>query len=318
MPSKSTEAQDASTVDAEDQRAAIDERDKAARPRRLKPRQDASVDSEASASGGGEAAVIAWIWARTVRSPDPSWGGHVPLVRSWVLRKARKNKPTVWVEPVVDRPTRTVSYRIRERGTPPNGTVKRQGGTCLATDTPIKYEYIREQGREGLLDRHLIAIVAEGPSGRTYLAAHRSSLPEIPNPDWKPSAKLSGKATVSVPLYGLSTWADLFTDRQLAAMSTFSDLLGVVRPIVEEHARATGLADDGVRLRDGGSGATAYADAVVTYLAFSIDRCADYWSSLTVWENRGGIVAHMFGRQAIPMVWDYPEANPVSESSGNW
>ena len=120
--------------------------------------------------GGGEATVIAWLWARTVRSPDPSWGGHVPLVRSWVLRKAKKNKPSVWVEPVVDRSTRTVSYQIREDGVPPAGTVKRQGGTCLATGAPIRFDYIREQGCRGLLDRHLIAIVAEGHRSRTYVA----------------------------------------------------------------------------------------------------------------------------------------------------
>ena len=265
--------------------------------------------------GGGEATVIAWLWARTVRSPDPSWGGHVPLVNSWILRK-KKNKPVVWAEPVINRPTRTVSYRIREGGHPPKGTVKRQGGTCLATDTPIKFDYIRRQGREGLLDRHMIAVVAEGHRGRTYLAPVPQ--PDVPEPSWRPSGQLLGKAAVSVPLYGLSTWADLFTERQLVALSSFSDLLGEVCPMVEEHARQAGLSDDGVQLRDGGSGAAAYADAVVTYLAFAIDRCVDKWANVVIWNSVRETVEHVFGRQAIPMVWDYAEGNPFSDSSGNW
>ena len=269
--------------------------------------------------GGGEAAVIAWLWARTVRSPDPSWAGHVPLVRSWILRTARKNKPVVWVEPVVDRSTRTVSYRIREGGAPPAGTVKRQGGTCLATGVPIKFDHIREQGRQGSLDRQLIAVVAEGHRGRTYLAPDCSSLPEIPEPSWKPVSTFpQNPRDFKTPLYGMTTWASLFTKRQLVALSTFSELLEEVRPVVEQHARSAGLADDHVRLRDGGSGAAAYADAVITYLAFSVDRCADKWASVVIWNSTGEKVEHVFGRQAIPMVWDYAEGNPFSSSTGNW
>ncbi len=266
--------------------------------------------------GGGQANVIAWIWARTVRSPDPSWNGHIPLIRSWVLRKAKKNKPVLWIEPVVDRNSRGVSYRIREGGDPPKGTVERRGGTCLATGTPIGFDYIREQGRRGLMDRQLIAIAAEGHRRRTYVVP--APQPDIPEPGWKPPGRLLGKAAVNTPLYGMTTWADLFTDRQLTALTAFSELLGEVRTMVEEHARQAGLPDDKVRLRDGGSGVVAYADAVLTYLAFAVDKCADYWSSLCSWHNSGEKLRNTFGRQAIPMVWDYAEANPFSGSSGNW
>ena len=269
--------------------------------------------------GGGEATVIAWLWARTVRSPDPSWGGHVPLVRSWVLRKAKKHKPVVWVEPVVDRVAQNVSYLIREGGDPPNGTVNRQGGTCLATGAPMRFDYIREQGRRGLLDRTLIGVVAEGRRGRVYLEAACSLLPDIPEPSWKPASELpNNPRDFKTPLYGMTTWADLFADRQLVALSAFSDLLGEVRLLVREHARQAGLVNDGARLRDGGSGVAAYADAVLTYLAFVVDRCTDLWSSICLWHSSREVVSHTFGRQAIPMVWDYAEANPFSESSGNW
>ena len=267
--------------------------------------------------GGGEANAIAWLWARTVRSPDPSWGGHVPLVRSWTVRKAKKSKPAVWVEPVVDRSTRTVSYRIRKDGNPPEGTIRRQGGTCLATGTPIGFGYIREQGRLGLMDRQLIAVAAEGTRGRAYLVPVPQ--PDVPEPSWKPTSSLpNNPRNFQTPLYGMTAWADLFTNRQLVALSTFSNLLGEVRPVAEEHARLAGLADDGVRLRDGGSGVPAYTDAVVTYLAFAIDKLADLNNSLVAWEPTAQCPKHLFGRQAIPMVWDYAEANPLSSSSGSW
>ena len=265
--------------------------------------------------GGGEATVIAWLWARTVRSPDPSWGGHVPLVRSWILRRAKGNKPVVWVEPVVDRSIKRVSYHIREGGNPPDGTIVRQGGTCIATGTPIKFEYIRDQGSRGLMNRTLLAIACEGSRGRIYVGPVPQ--PQIPDPQWQPRASLPERG-FSVQQYGMLEWGNLFTDRQLVSLSTFSDLLGEVRPMVEKHARAVGLADDDVRLRDGGSGAAAYADAVLTYLAFAFDKLTDLNNSLARWEPRAQCPRSLFGTPSIPIMWNYAEANPLSSSSGSW
>ena len=166
------------------------------------------------------------------------------------------------------------------------------------------------------MDQQLIAVAAEGDRGRAYLVPVPQ--PDAPEPSWKPSDPLIGKATVSAPLYGMTTWVDLFNDRQLVALSTFSDLLSEVRPVVEEHARLAGLADDGVRLRDGGPGAAAYADAVATYLAFAINKLADLNNSMVTWEPMAQCPRHLFRRHAIPMVWDYAEANPLSSSSGSW
>ena len=270
-----------------------------------------------ASEGGGEANVIAWIWARTVRSPDPAWDGHVPLVRSWVLRKAKKDKPAVWVDPLVDRLAQTVSYRIREGDCDRDGTVWRRGGTCIATGTPIPFGYIREQGREGRMGRTLIAVVAEGPRGRVYLPPILQTHDSLPM--WSPHVLLPERTLgFRVQQYGMVKWADLFTARQLVALSTFSELLGEMRAVMERHARAVGLADDGVPLRDGGCGVTAYAEAVATYLAFVVDKCADYWSTICSWHNGRALLRNTFARQAIPMVWDYAEANPFSASSGNW
>jgi len=272
-----------------------------------------------SDQGGGEANVIAWIWARTVRSPDPAWHGHVPLVRSWVLRKEKKNKPVVWVEPLLDRSTQRVRYRIRQGGRPEEGTIGRRGGTCIATGSPIGMDYIRKEGLDGLMGETPIAVVAQGISGRVYLSALDTAPAHCGEPIWQPGSFLPrNPRSFSPPLYGMMRWADLFTPRQLVALSTFSELLIEVRARVESDARGVDLVDDGIRLRDGGHGVTAYADAVLTYLGLAVSRCAAMWANLARWNSTAEKIQHMFGRQAVPMVWDYAEANPFSSSSGNW
>ena len=267
--------------------------------------------------GGGEAKVVAWLWARTIKSPDPSWNGHVPLVNSWVLRKAKKNKPLLWAEPVVDRDTQTVSYRIREGGEPLKGTLARTEATCIATGAPIPRDLIKSDALAGGMDSELIAVVAEGRRGRAYLPP--IAVPEVDRPWNVPSVKLSTNSRhMSTPSYGLTTTDLLFTDRQLVALSTFSELLREVRSAVVGQAQIAGLADNGIPLRNGGSGVAAYADAVVTYLAFIIDRCADIWASLISWQPGGEKIGHVFERQAVSMVWNYAEANPFSSYRGNW
>src|SRR5690606_21882698 len=138
-------------------------------------------------------------------------------------------------------------------------------------------------------------------------------------PDSLPSGAMSDHPQyMGTPRYGLDEWWKLFTPRQLVALTTFSDLLAEVRERVRADAVNSGLADDGMRLRDGGSGADAYADAVVTYLAFAVDKCADYWSTICSWHNSKELIRNTFGRQAIPMTWDFVECNPFSGSTGNW
>ena len=264
---------------------------------------------------------IAWIWARTVESPDPSWSGHVPLVASWTLSK-RKGKPTVWIEPSIDRERQTISYEIREGGEPSQErTVNRGNGTCLATGAAIPAESIRSAGRNGLLGAQLIAVVAEGPAGRVYChtSEKQATAAQLPLPNAVPRSGLDPyPRSISIDLYGLDEWWKLFTPRQLTALTTFSNLLAQVWVNAQDDAVSAGMALSNVRLRDGGCEATAYADAVVTYLAFAIDKCADYWSTICTWHNSRELVRNTFGRQAIPMTWDYVECNPLSSSTGNW
>ena len=284
---------------------------------------------DATGSNGEKLTPIAWIWARTVESPDPSWSGHVPLVASWTLAK-RPGKPQVWIEPIIDRDTMTISYAIREGGEPSHGrTVSRGNGTCIATGTAIPGVAIDTEASAGRLDAVPIALVAEGDSGRRYVsvdseqehaanaaATYRRRIRDEAVPKGVTRGTFGGNAQGRY--YGFFDFSDYFSDRQLVALTTFSDLLEEVAEQVRSDASAAGLATNRARLSEGGRGANAYADAVVTYLAFAIDKCADYWSTICTWHNSRELIRNTFGRQAIPMTWDFAECNPFSTSTGNW
>ena len=276
---------------------------------------------DATGPNGEKATPIAWIWARTVESPDPSWNGHVPLVASWTLAK-KPGKPKVWIEPVIDRATQTITYEVRTGGEPSHErTVNRGSGTCIATGSAIPGNYIKAQGRSGLMGQQLIAVVADGKKhGRTYCGPLEAELEAAACdlPDELPTGKMSDHPQyMGTYRYGLDEWWKLFTPRQLTALTTFSDLLPEIHGRVIADAAAKGVIDDGVRLRDGGSGATAYADSITTYLAFVIDKCLNSWSTIATWAA-DGFVRPVFARQAIPMTWDFAECNPFSSSTGSW
>ena len=272
---------------------------------------------------GEELTPIAWIWVRTVPSPDPAWDGQVPLVSSWELKR-RPGKPKVWFEPVVDREQQEISFRIREGGEPVLEPAMRRGnGVCLATRAAMTNEYIVEQFNAGNASEQLVALVADGGRGRgrVYMEADEVQVgaANTSKPAHVPTQLITHHPRkITPPRYGLKTWPDIFTSRQLIAMVTFSDLLAEAWGRVKQDAIVAGAVDDGVRLRDGGAGAAAYADAVVTYLALAVDRLADYCNGLCTWHVTGEKMRNLFTRQAIPMTWDIAEVNPFSSSSGNW
>lgn len=273
---------------------------------------------DATLPDGTKAMPIAWVWARTVKSPDPSWPGHVPLVRSWVMAK-KPGKPVLWVEPVVDNVAKTISYQIRVGGTPQAQSVERGNGVCVATGAPIPGDYIKAEANAGRMRASLIAVVSEGGRGREYVSPSPDDEVEVPAAPWAVSGPVPRHLTGGTcAVYGLDEWSKLFTPRQLLALTTFSDLLEEVRSQVESDALAAGLVADGVRLRDGGTDATARADAIVTYLALVLDRCAEYWSSICSWHAPNSQLRETFARQAIPMTWDFCEANPFSGRMASW
>jgi putative DNA methylase len=192
---------------------------------------------------------------------------------------------------------------------------------CILSDTVIGGDYIKGEGKAGRMGARLMAIVAKGPRGKIYLPPNPTAEAAALNvsPTWRPSGEVPARLTggTCVP-YGLKKWGDLVTAGQLAALNCFSDLLVETHQNVLREAIALGVADDSVGLEQGGVGATAYSEAVCVYLAFVIDRLADHYTSLGRWQNVNQQLSNMFGRQAIPMMWDYPEANPFSGKGGSF
>jgi putative DNA methylase len=274
--------------------------------------------------GGGTATVIAWLWARTVESPNPAFRGvHVPLVRSFML--ATKKDRRAWIEPVLSEDRKTYGFEVRTGSGDPEiaGTVTRNGGVCIATGDPIPFDYIRAEAKAGRMGVRLMAIVAEGKRRRVYLPPS-DEMEQIANsaqPTDAPETDLPEKALgFRVQEYGIVKHRHLFTPRQLLAMCTLSDLVSDAADAAAEDARKAGWDDDGRGIEDGGTGATAYGDAIAAYLAICVDRLANYQTTICTWHSgvKYETITSTFARQALPMTWDYAEGNPFSASSGNF
>jgi putative DNA methylase len=272
--------------------------------------------------GGGEATVIGWLWTRTVTCPNPACGTKMPLARSLYL--SRKKGKEAWVEPHVDYSVSPPAIRFSVetgKGEPKDGTVNRRGSRCIVCGTPVTFDHIRSEGKAGGIASQLMAIVAEGQHGRVYLAPIEEQvfIAKQAVPEWRPEADLPhNPRDFKTPNYGLRTFADLFTSRQLVALTTFSDLVQKTREKVLIDVSDAVLSEDGVSLNEGGMGTNAYAEAVGTYLAIAVDRLADRNSAICSWDISRDSTRNTFARQAIPMVWDFAEANPFSESTGNF
>ena len=273
--------------------------------------------------GGGKARVIGWLWARTVKSPNPMYSHvDVPLVSTFIL--SNKAGKEAWIKPVVENECYKFQVML---GTPPgaakDGTKAPGRGAnffCLLSGSPISGDYIKAEGKAGRMGTRLLAKVVEMPRGRLYVSpTEEDEAVEVPaNELWRPNGDIPSKLTggTCVP-YGLTEWSDLFTSRQLLALNTLCDLLHDVHTkIVADSARA-GLADDGKSFEQAGKGCLAYADAIVTYLGLAISRWADLSNNLCSWNATNQNVRALFARQAIPMAWDFVELSPFS-SLGSW
>ena len=278
---------------------------------------------------GKELTIIAWLWARTVASPDPMMrGAHVPLASSFVL-SSKKGKEVIIV-PVVDRENTTYRFAVKADGIAADQLARAKAGTkvsrganfiCLVSGTPISGEHVKEKGMAGRMSVRLMAVVAEGTRSRVYIdpTSEMEHAARAAVPDWKPEQELPGDPrnfwTVS---YGLKAYADLFTDRQLVALTTFSDLVSEAREKVLADAVEAGMNGDAPRLADGGTGACAYADAATTYLGFALDKMADRGSSLCTWFTERDSTRNTLARQALPMTWDFAELNPLLHGTGSF
>jgi len=273
--------------------------------------------------GGGEATVIAWIWARTVKCPSPACGCQMPLASSFVLSK-KKGKES-WVEPVFDYEAKTISYQVRTgKGKIPDAPKTARGAKfkCILCGETTLDNYIKDEFISGRTSSTLIGVVAEGKKGRIYsspseehIYAAKCNKPDCAYPE---QVLPYDPRNIWCVNYGLDTYDKLFTNRQLVMLTTLSGLVAEAQDKAEKDAIQAGLRNDHLALCNGGSGARAYGEAIGIYLAFVIDKMADYHSSISTWNSAGEKMRNTFGRQAIPMSWDYAEGNPFSNSSGSF
>jgi putative DNA methylase len=263
-----------------------------------------------------KANVVAWLWARTVKCPNPACGCHAPLVHSFDL--STKKGSEYYVDPVVKK--NEVTYEIKSGKAKNSGTVSRNGAKCVVCQSPISFPYIREQGKNKLLKQSMLAIVAEGKNGKIFLPADKNhvSISNLDRRDIDFDQRMpKNTRDFKTPLYGIANFLDLFTSRQLLLLDTLGSVLEDLRPIIEKDALKAGFSADSSELTGGGFGAKAYSQAVTIYLSFIVDKIANFNSSICPWQSLGQKLGQTFGRQAIPMVWNFAEANPFSDSTGS-
>ena len=258
---------------------------------------------KATLPDGTEATVIAWLWARTVPCPNPACEVAMPLMRTFQLSKKKGNEH--WTRPSYDAERKAITFTVQDHagGIPDDGTAGRKGATCLACGGAAPQAYVREQAMAGNMDEQMTAIVAEG-HGRLFLSpntTHTQAVLEA-HPHWQPQGTLPERARdFTLHLYGFKEWGHLFTQRQLTTLTTLSDLLTEARAHLAERAASP-----------------EYTNAVTTYLSLAISKTAYSGCSFARWQNTGDKVSGVFARQAIPMIWDFGEANPFSTSTQNW
>ena len=274
---------------------------------------------------GRKLIVIAWLWARTVKSPNPAFSKvDVPLASTFML--STKPGKEAYIEPLIE----NTGYRFTVKNGKPKDAEKAQTGTsagkraafkCVMSETPLPYDYIRKEGQAGRMGARLMAIVAEADRGRVYLepTSEHEAAARKAKTEWKPEERLpTNPRDFKTPNYGLITFADLFTGRQLVALTTFSDLVKEACNRLKKDSVAAGLPEEQQALRDDGRGATAYAEAIGIYLALAVDRMANTLCTIARWTPERQQTVTAFARQAIPMTWDFPDVNPFAGAAGDY
>ncbi len=264
--------------------------------------------------------IIAWIWARTVKSPNPALNVHVPLVRSFELSRNKKRK--AWVEPEINPTTKEVSFKVHTgEGKAPVGTVNRRGAICIVSGVPIPFDYIRSEAKSGRMGQQLMAIVTEGKSGRSYYAptVEQEQVANVAIPVDVPATDMPDQALgFRVQSYGMTKHIDMFTARQLKTLAVLSEVVKDVFGVVKADALEAGLPDDDLDFGQGGKGALAYAQAIATYLGLTPSKAVRFSSTQSFWRADENKLSRGFGRQTVSMTWDFAETNPFSDTGGDF
>jgi putative DNA methylase len=268
---------------------------------------------------------IAWVWVRTVLSPNPAFSTiHVPLASTFTL--SNKDGKEIYIEPLIEDDGYSFAVKVGK----PNDTASAKNGTklarganfkCLMSGAPISGDYIKAEGKAGRFGVRLMSVVCEGDRARVYLPANpeQEAAARVAKPDWLPDLTISGSTQyLGVKPYGMETFDQLFTNRQLNTLTTFADLIAETHAEILKDCEGKDFKIDPNSLEDGGCGAKAYADAVCLYLAFAIDRCCDFSNSCTRWVAGNQKVMNLFGKQAIGMTWDFSEAAILNRTVGGF
>lgn len=271
---------------------------------------------------GQKLTVIAWLWVRTVKSPSPAFRHiDVPLATTFVLSSKAGNE--AYVEPIIQGDSCRFTVKMSKLSAAAKEGTKFARGNfrCLLSGSPIEASYIRTEAQAGRMGTRLMAIIAEFGRSRLYVppSPHDEQFALNARPTWKPDVEFFQQGLgFRIGNYGIKKWSEMFSDRQLTALSEFSGLIAEARERIVEDAAKGGFSSNTDSLSEGGTGAQAYAEAVSVYLSIAVSRAADYWGKGAIWEPGGSFIAHVFTRNALPMTWDYPEANPFGNASGSW
>ena len=265
---------------------------------------------------------FAWIWVRTVKCPNPACNCRIPLGSSYILSKSKS--AAYWAEPVVE--NGELRFEIHEGDCPEDRESNKVGGSGARFRCPVcgeitTDEYIKKMGAAHALGAQMLAVVTNtgGKKGFLTPSEMQKAAAEVEMPEEIPAGSIPTNAHwFSPPGFGITEYADLFTPRQMLMLCTFSNLVRKAQDMAASGALAAGMSETGGSLEAGGTGAFAYGQAIGVYLAFVVDKMADYNSSMCSWRTAGGNLRSTFGRQAIPMVWTFAEGNPFSSVSGNF
>ena len=243
---------------------------------------------------------LVFYWVRTAKCSNPSCGAEVPLLKQFYLSKRRSasSKEWVYLKPLIS--GKDIKFSIQNGQCIDEGWNDRCNLTCPCCGNLTDATNIKRQFKEKETGERLIAVIKEHNGKRSFCIPtddERNLTSNVETATLKPSEKLpeNDSQNLKVPLWGYETFGDLFSNRQLNTISAFIDEISTVKDQI---------------------GASDYGKAVVTYLSLLLDKIIARNSSFGIWHKLQETVEHPFGRQALPMVFDYPEMNPFSNLSG--
>lgn len=269
---------------------------------------------------GEELPVLAWLWARTVRCPNPVCNGVTPLIKSNVL--SAKAGQSRYLKPTINQELKRVTFSVSTAKSDTfSNVIPKRGATCIFCEQPISLQQLRAEGIKTKLEPHMLLGAVLNANGKKKFVGSQevsvSAIDPLP-PDRNLDHDLTRNSRHMGPtVYGLYRHRDLYTNRQLKALTTFATSVLGLRDQIETDASRSGMNTDARSLEDGGTGAAAYADAIITYLAIAISRLADRCSTLVFWQA-DETVGHVFVRSALSMTWDFVEPNPLGDSTGSF